>query len=491
LNSGGPWSSPKLAQARVLGIQRKLHKWSIDDQDRRFDDLHNLVCDPATLMVAWHRVRANRGSRSAGVDGQTARYIEQVLGVEKFLDGLREELRSGSFRPLPVKERLIPKRGGTKKFRRLGVPALRDRVVQAALKLVLEPIFEADFKPCSYGYRPGRRTQDAIAEIHYLTSRSYEWIVEGDIKACFDELSHSAILDRVRRRIADRRVLALIKAFLKAGIMTEQGRLQGTVTGTPQGGILSPLMANVALSALDEHFARAWEATGGQHERQARRRRGEANYRIVRYADDFVIVVAGERRHAEALIAETEQLIAPLGLALSREKTSIAHIDEGIEFLGWRIQRQTGRKGRPQIYTYPSKPSLQAVMGKVKQITRTGQNQTLDQLLNRLNPVLRGWCDHFRHGVSSRTFGYLRAYVWRRVIIWLRHKHHGRNWRWLRRRYLPDWWPTAETVSLYNPAGVKVTRYRYRGSKIPTPWDQPDYEQLSFDLERLEALIAR
>ena len=491
MNSGGPWSSPKLAQARVLGIQRKLHKWSIDDQDRRFDDLHNLVCDPATLMVAWHRVRANRGSRSAGVDGQTARYIEQVLGVEKFLDGLREELRSGSFRPLPVKERLIPKRGGTKKFRRLGVPALRDRVVQAALKLVLEPIFEADFKPCSYGYRPGRRTQDAIAEIHYLTSRSYEWIVEGDIKACFDELSHSAILDRVRRRIADRRVLALIKAFLKAGIMTEQGRLQGTVTGTPQGGILSPLMANVALSALDEHFARAWEATGGQHERQARRRRGEANYRIVRYADDFVIVVAGERRHAEALIAETEQLIAPLGLALSREKTSIAHIDEGIEFLGWRIQRQTGRKGRPQIYTYPSKPSLQAVMGKVKQITRTGQNQTLDQLLNRLNPVLRGWCDHFRHGVSSRTFGYLRAYVWRRVIIWLRHKHHGRNWRWLRRRYLPDWWPTAETVSLYNPAGVKVTRYRYRGSKIPTPWDQPDYEQLSFDLERLEALIAR
>jgi RNA-directed DNA polymerase len=491
LNSGGPWSSPKLAQARVLGIQRKLHKWSIDDQDRRFDDLHNLVCDPATLMVAWHRVRANRGSRSAGVDGQTARYIEQVLGVEKFLDGLREELRSGSFRPLPVKERLIPKRGGTKKFRRLGVPALRDRVVQAVLKLVLEPIFEADFKPCSYGYRPGRRTQDAIAEIHYLTSRSYEWIVEGDIKACFDELSHSAILDRVRRRIADRRVLALIKAFLKAGIMTEQGRLQGTVTGTPQGGILSPLMANVALSALDEHFARAWEATGGQHERQARRRRGEANYRIVRYADDFVIVVAGERRHAEALIAETEQVIAPLGLALSREKTSIAHIDEGIEFLGWRIQRQTGRKGRPQIYTYPSKPSLQAVMGKVKQITRTGQNQTLDQLLNRLNPVLRGWCDHFRHGVSSRTFGYLRAYVWRRVIIWLRHKHHGRNWRWLRRRYLPDWWPTAETVSLYNPAGVKVTRYRYRGSQIPTPWDQPDYEQLSFDLERLEALIAR
>ena len=493
MNSGVPWPSPTPAQERVLGIQRKLHKWSTDDQDRRFQDLHNLVCDRATLMVAWLRVRANRGSRSAGVDGQTARYIEQVLGVERFLEALREELRTGTYRPLPVKERLIAKRGGANKFRRLGVPALRDRVAQAALKLVLEPIFEADFQPCSYGFRPGRRCQDAIAEIHWLTTspRNYEWIVEADVKACFDELSHSAILDRVRRRIRDKRVLALIKAFLKAGIMTEQGRLTGTVTGTPQGGILSPLMANVALNVLDEHFARAWEAFGGQHGRSKRRRRGEANYRIVRYADDFVIAVAGERRHAEALIAETEQVLAPLGLTLSREKTSITHIDEGIEFLGWKIKRQPGRNGRPQIYTYPTKRSLQAVTGKVKQICRNGYNQTLDQLLHRLNPVLRGWCAYFRHGVSSRTFNYLRAYTWRRVIIWLRHKHHGRNWRWLRRRYLPGWWPTAETVGLYNPGGVKITRYRYRGAKIPTPWEQPEYEQLSFDLERLEALIAR
>ena len=241
MNSGVPWPSPKSAQERVLGIQRKLHKWSTDDQDRRFTDLHNLVCDRATLMVAWLRVRANRGSRSAGVDGQTARYIEQVLGVERFLEALREELRTGTFRPLPVKERLIPKRGGTNRFRRLGVPALRDRVVQAALKLVLEPIFEADFQPCSYGFRPGRRCQDAIAEIHWLTTspRNYEWIVEADVEACFDELSHSAIMDRVRRRIRDKRILAFVKAFLKAGIMSEQGRLKGTVTGTPQGGILT------------------------------------------------------------------------------------------------------------------------------------------------------------------------------------------------------------------------------------------------------------
>src|SRR4051794_23554547 len=164
LNSGAPWPTPEAAAQRVLDIQRKLHKWSTDDQDRRYTDLHNLVYDPATLMVAWQRVRTNRGSRSAGVDGQSARHIEHVLGVPRFLGGLREELRSGSFRPLPVKQRRIPKRGG--KLRKLGIPTVRDRVVQAALKLVLEPIFEADFQPCSYGFRPGRRAQDAIAEIH-------------------------------------------------------------------------------------------------------------------------------------------------------------------------------------------------------------------------------------------------------------------------------------------------------------------------------------
>ena len=223
------------AERRVLEIQTKLHRWSAADAGRRFDDLYNLVCDPAFLLVGWLRVRANKGARTAGVDGQTARYIEAVRGVEEFLTELRLALKDRSFQPLPTRQRAIPKAGG--KLRYLGIATIRDRVVQASLKLVLEPIFEADFQPFSYGFRPKRRAHDAVAEVRHLTSHSYEWIVEGDIKACFDELSHSAILDRVRRRIADRRVLALIKAFLKAGIMTEQGRLQGTVTGTPQGGL--------------------------------------------------------------------------------------------------------------------------------------------------------------------------------------------------------------------------------------------------------------
>jgi len=373
VNADAPWPEPKAAKERVLGIQRKLHKWAQDDQDRRFSDLHNFVCDPATLMVAWTRVRANRGSRSAGVDGQSAAYVEQVLGVQRFLTELREELRSGSYRPLPVKERMIPKRGG--RLRRLGIVTVRDRVVQAAVKLVLEPIFEVDFQPCSYGFRPGRRAQDAIAEVHFLTTRSYEWIVEADIEACFDRLDHTAILDGVRARIADKRVLRLIKAFLKAGIMSEHGGLEAQLSGTPQGGILSPLMANIALCALDEHYARAWEAMGDTTARKKRRRHDQANYRLVRYA--------------EALVAETERVIRPLGLALSQEKTRVTHIDEGIEFLGWRIKRQRGRDHRPHVYTYPSKRSLQAVMAKVKKITRSDYNQPLGQLLHRLNPVLR------------------------------------------------------------------------------------------------------
>jgi RNA-directed DNA polymerase len=380
---------PESARARVLGIQRKLHKWAIDDQDRRFDDLHNLVCDPAVLMVAWCRVRSNTGSRSAGVDGQTARHVEQQVGVETFLDGLREELRSGSFRPLPVKERKIPKRGG--KLRRLGVPTVRDRVVQAALKTVLEPIFEADFQPCSYGFRPGRRAHDAIAEIHMLATNSYEWVLEADITACFDEISHAAALERLRTRIADKRVMTLIKAFLKAGILTELGGQEETLAGTPQGGILSPLIANVTLSALDEHFARAWQTTmATRPARESIRRHGGATYRLIRYADDFVVCVAGGREHAEALRTEVEQVLAPLGLRLSAEKTRVSSIDDGFDFLGFAIKRVRGRHGRMVIHTYPSKRALASVKAKVRQITKhTGPDQAPDQLLQRVNRAAR------------------------------------------------------------------------------------------------------
>ncbi len=217
MNTGAPPLVLAEAQERVLHVQRKLHEWASTDAERRFRDLWNLVCDPATLLVAWARVRANRGSRTAGVDAWTRGYVEQRLGVERFLRELRRELKEGRYRPQPVLERRIPKRDG--RTRRLGIPTLRDRVVQMALKLVMEPIFEADFYPSSYGYRPGRRAQDAIAEIvHFAKSPSdYEWVVEADIEECFDRIDHAQLLAEVGRRVGDRRVLRLVRSFLRAG----------------------------------------------------------------------------------------------------------------------------------------------------------------------------------------------------------------------------------------------------------------------------------
>jgi RNA-directed DNA polymerase len=287
------------------------------------------------------------------VDGQTAFYVERVRGEEEFLADLRAELKARTFRPLAVRERMIPKPGG--KLRRLGIPTVRDRVVQAALKLVLEPIFEAEFQPCSYGFRPGRRAQDAIAEVHFLATRGYGWVLEGDITACFDEIDHAALLDRVRGRIADKRVLALIKAFLEAGILTQDGRRQDTITGTPQGGILPPLLANIALSVLDEHAVGAWQAMGDASARHRRRAKGLATWRLVRYADDFVVMVAGTRAHAEQLRAEVAAVLARMGLRLSDDKTRIVHLDEGFDFLGFRIQRQPS-EARASTLSTPTRP---------------------------------------------------------------------------------------------------------------------------------------
>jgi len=459
------------AERRVLEIQTKLHQWAIGDPGRRFDDLYNLVTDPAFLLVAWDRVRSNKGSRTAGADGKTARYIESVQGVEVFLDQLRCQLKQRSFRPIPVKERMIPKANG--KMRRLGIPTTTDRVVQASLKLVLEPIFEAEFLPCSYGFRPGRRAHDAIAETRFLAMHSYEWVVEGDIEACFDMIDHAALMDRVRRRVGDRRVLALVKAFLKAGILSQDRQLSSTDTGTPQGGILSPLLANIALSILDEHFA---QAPGGpvttEWERRKRRQHGQANYRLIRYADDFLVMVSGDQEHAEQARHMVAAVLAPMGLRLSQAKTMITHIDEGLDFLGWRIQRHR-KRGTSQhyVYTYPAKKALKAVMAKVKAMCRQHINHPLAALLHRLNPVLRGWATYFRVGVSASTFQYLAKYTWERVMGWIRRKHRRITWKELRRRFCGgEWWPTDGNVALFDPGRMRIIRYRYRGTKIPSPW---------------------
>jgi RNA-directed DNA polymerase len=469
VNTGASWPDLDEAEPRVLAMQTKLHRWATTDRGRRFDDLHNLVCDPAFLVVAWNRVRTNKGARTAGVDGVTPGAIRDVVG---FLDQLRADLKARRFRPTPVREKTIPKASG--KLRRLGIPTVTDRVVQAALKLVLEPIFEADFLPSSYGFRPRRRAQDAIAEIHFLASptRNYGWVFEADIAACFDEIDHTALMRRVRDRIGDKRVLALVRSFLRAGILSEQGLNRETITGTPQGGILSPLLANIALSVLDEHFAAKWAALGPEWTRAKHRRAGGAVMRLVRYADDFVVLVAGQRSDAEALRDEVSDLLAPMGLRLADAKTRVCHIDDGFDFLGWRIQRRSwrGRTGKRAVYTYPSKKALASIVDKVRSLTRRAKHRTLADLLRRLNPTLRGWCNYFRHGVSSRTFNYVDHYAFWRIVGWLRKRHVGLNMHTLVRRHLPNWRVRDGGIEMFRPYKVNIERYRYRGARIPTPW---------------------
>jgi RNA-directed DNA polymerase len=470
------WPSVDSAYFTVRRMQTKLHRWAGDDASRRFGDLFNLVYDPAFLMHAWERVSTNKGARTAGIDQVSAAWVETRIGVEAFLGGIRDSLRSGEFTPVEVRRVMIPK-GSAGKFRKLGIPTIADRVVQASLKAVLEPIFEADFKPCSYGFRPNRRAHDAIAEIHYLGTRGYEWALEADIAACFDEISHMAVMDRLRARIKDKRVCALVKAFLKSGVFTELGHQEETLTGTPQGGILSPLLANIALSALDEYFDQRWhEHMGTPGQRRQRRRNGQGNYKLIRYADDFVLMVSGERHHAEALREEVAAVLAPLGLRLAPEKTRTVHIDEGFDFLGFTIRRQRKRgTTKHYVYTTPSNKAIQKVKDKVKTKTyRSTRHQDLDTLILSLNRSLRGWANYFRHGVSKAVFSAVDQHAWRRLMRWIRAKYAGRHrlgMAQLRRRFCDTGWRFAHNgVVFTGAASVSVTRYRYRGSKIPTPW---------------------
>jgi RNA-directed DNA polymerase len=413
-------------------MQSKLHRWAGEEASRRFGDLFNLVYDPAFLVHAFERVASNAGAKTAGIDGMTVAQVKAREGGElEFLARLRDSLKSGEYQPVEVRQVMIPK-GKTGKFRKLGIPSVTDRVVQASLKAVLEPIFEADFKPCSYGFRPGRRAHDAIAEIHQLSSgrSDYHWVLEADVTACFDEISHTALMDRLRVRIKDKRVCGLVRAFLKSGILNELGDREESLTGTPQGGILSPLLANIALSALDDYFDRQRrQEMGNDRQRAKRRRHGQGNWKLIRYADDFVLMVAGDRHHAEALREEVAAVLAPLGLRLSPEKTRVVHIDEGFDFLGFHIRRMRKRgTDKRYVYTTPSRKSIQSIKDKVSELTyRSTRYQTLAEVITSLNQALAGWANYFRHGVSKAVFGAVDHHAWGRLMRWTRRKYEGRH----------------------------------------------------------------
>ena len=403
-------------------------------------------------------------------------------GVGAFLDGIRAALKSGEFRPDPVRQVMIPKKSG--KLRKLGIATVADRVVQAALKLVLEPIFEADFQPCSYGFRPNRRAHDAIAEIQFYATHGYEWVLEADIRACFDEIGHVPLMDRLRARIKDKRVCALVKAFLKAGVMTADGEQEENYTGTPQGGILSPLLANIALSALDDHFTRQWQTQmGTQVQRAKRKRHGLASWRLIRFADDFVVMVSGQRHHAEALREEVAAVLAPLGLRLAEEKTRVVHIDEGFDFLSVHHppDAQAGNLEALRLHhAIPEGHPGRQGQG-IGHDVQGNPEQAPEVLIQGINRSLAGWANYHRHGVSKAVFSKIDSHAWGRIMRWLRHKYKsgrsGIGMPELRRRFCePGTWRFAcNGVRFTGASVVPVTRYRYRGSNIPTPWTpQPE-----------------
>lgn len=475
--SASPVPAPVGSHGRVAEMQAKLHRWAAADAGRRFDGLFNLVCDPATLIMAFERVAGNRGARTPGVDGLPVSDVEDRIGVPGFLHDLRVSLKDGSFRPLPVRERMIPRPGGSGKVRRLGIPTVADRVVQAALKLVLEPVFEAGFEPVSYGFRPLRRAQDAIAEIHMLGTNGYRWVLDADIHACFDEIDHAALMDEVRDRIKDKRVLRLVKAFLRAGVLTELRVRRDTITGTPQGGILSPLLANIALSVLDRHLQEPWKPGGAMStgkRRNTRHVKGLPTWKIVRYADDFLVLVNGTRQDTEALGDQIARVLAPLGLRLSNVKTQIVHLSEGVDFLGFRIQwRRKRGTDKWYVYTFVGKRPVRSVKAKVRALTRKTSQQDLGFVLHQLNTVLRGWAYYFRHAVAKDTFHALDNFTWWRVVHMLRSRHRW-SWKEFRRRHTTPngrWLPIATgNIELARISTIPVTRYHYRGSKIPIPW---------------------
>jgi group II intron reverse transcriptase/maturase len=405
---------------KVQVLQRKLYLAAKTNPKRKFGVLYDKVCREDVLRAAYAQVKANKGA--PGIDQQSFEMIEKEVGLGTFLNELRAKLVAKRYKPLPVRRVYIPKADGTQ--RPLGIPIIADRVVQAAVKIAIEPLFEAVFKDFSYGFRPRKSAHQALREVYKWLNFKCHWVVDADLKSYFDTIPHDKLLLTVQSKVIDRSVVKLISMWLKAGVMEDMS-VRAVTTGTPQGGVISPLLANLYLHWLDQ----TWD----------RRKFGERAHdaHLVRYADDFVILC---KERPDFYLEQAGQVLDRLGLTLNAKKTRILNAtQEPFDFLGHRFTvLPSKRTGKLNTFYYPSPKAMNSIKKKVREIALTGQHWELPLLIKeRINPLLRGWGNYFKMGNSRKHFVSIANYTTYTLCIMLRKKHKKRSKGW--RDHPPSW----------------------------------------------------